>query len=172
MVIEVGNVHKHGLQFFSTTKSKINSYITCSEKEDVAEFNEEEIIGEINLIYNERGNNKSLSPDMELVVNISLNKIINLLGKEKLYSPYEIFHQLNTQKQINSKISCIVELEKGGSNAAKQDLNQYHSRSFNFMLNLPIINISNKIENNCISFVIEKEINLVKYETDMFHEYT
>ncbi|MHA1755844.1 MAG: hypothetical protein ACTSVV_03675 [Promethearchaeota archaeon] len=181
----MGNIHKEGKHFFETTRLKIKSSIILGKElnnSNNALIKVVKEIGKIDLIYNEQDKNKNkLSPDMELIIELNFEKILNFLGtQEKIYDPFSDFKNFKTMRHLKNKISCIVELERGGISAAKHDLNQYNLRNDeDLMIELPIINIitNDKILDFDLSkkeeeMVIEKNIKLKSYETSKFINYT
>ncbi|MHA1285203.1 MAG: hypothetical protein ACTSQP_22110 [Promethearchaeota archaeon] len=169
----MGNIHKNGLHFFETTKSLINStiYIFKNNSNMLK-------IGELNLIYNERGRAGISSPDMELMLDLSLKKIINLIKNKEISEPYRNLKiKKDIKTNIDLKLSCVVELEKGGYNAAENDLNQYNKRDKEFLIQIPIINILIDDDKKIISkkrekFILHKDIKLICIESSKFQEFT
>lgn len=166
-MIFLGNEHKNGYKFY-------DKFIYCEESKLKSKGLVEKQnfdIGSIETFYNEKndrkqGIKKNLSPDNEIAIKIDTKEIFNIIFS-KLIDKNSL---LNLPK---CEISLMVELERNGISGAKNDIEQYKTRTKPFnMVKLPVIvrNLKNSIGKR-LQIEENLDINLNLIESKRFEEY-
>lgn len=150
------NLHKRGKEFFNDILKK------DIEKSSII-FPNGLVIGKIWPIYREDGfNDKTFSPDNEIIIQFNLYEILNFFENTK-----DLAKQFKRKK---IEVSLVAELEKNGISGAENDINEYRNRNKeNSMINLPIF-IKNE-RNEQKEFLFEKNIELNLISTTKYREY-